>query len=498
MSFTFSGARLLDGRVVDVTVTDTRITAVTPAGELRASGEHIELDGHVLVPGLWDQHTHFTQWALSSRRVRLDSAASADEAARLLGEHAARHPDGDVIGVGFRDALWADRPHFALLDDAVDGTIGEAGSGASAAGPERRVVALSADLHTVWLNSAALKAHGFHDHPSGVLREADAFAVEAALDEVSDATADEWAHDAALAAAARGVVGIVDFEMALTPELWLRRFASGFDELQVDAGFYPEHLDAAIAAGWSTGQTLDDSGRLRVGPLKVITDGSLGTRTAAMFAPYDGVVGDEPRGRLTVPPSDLVALLRTARRMGLSAAVHAIGDAANSHALDAFAATGARGSIEHAQLLRREDFPRFAALGVTASVQPRHAIDDQDIVARYWGDRAGRAYAFRSLLDAGARLAFGSDAPVAPLDPWQAISAAVFRQADDAPPWHAEQAISLGQAVRASVRSSILPGQPADLAVLASDPRDADAGALRAQPVAATVLAGRFTYDAIR
>jgi predicted amidohydrolase YtcJ len=491
MTVTFSGARLLDGRVVDVTVTDAAITAVVPAGELPARGEHVELDGHLLIPGLWDRHTHFTQWAQSSRRVQLGAATTAAEAAALLAARADERPDGDLVGVGYRDALWPDAPHFALLDEALSG--GDAGDDA----PERRVIAVSGDLHAVWLNSAALRANGLYDHPTGVLREQDAFAVIDALDEVATTTVDDWAHEAAETAAARGVVGIVDFELGYAPEVWQRRFAAGFDELRVEAAFYPERLDDAIALGVRGGAPLEESGLLTLGPLKVITDGSLNTRTAYLREPYAGACGADAHGVLTVPPEELVELLRRASRADFGAAVHAIGDHAVSHALDAFALSGARGSIEHAQLVRPEDLARFAALGVTASVQPEHAMDDRDVAERYWGARSAHAFALRGLLDAGATLAFGSDAPVAPLDPWLAIAAAVFRTREGREPWHAEQAVTLAEAVRASVRSSIAPGQPADLVVLAADPRGADAAALRTQQVAATMVAGQFSYDAI-
>lgn len=488
MTTTFSDARLLDGRLVDVTVTGGTITAVVPAGEMRVQGEHVELDGHVLMPGLWDRHTHFTQWALVTRRVQLGEARSAADAARILADHAAAHPDGDIVGIGYRDALWPDSPHFALLDDAVDDGVA----------PERRVIAVSADLHAVWLNSAALRARGLYDHPNGVLREQDAFEVIRGLDDVDETTVDAWVHEAAEAAAARGVVGIVDFEMAHGPETWQRRFATGFDELRVEAAFYPQHLDTVLARGLSGGAALDPSGLLRLGPLKVITDGSLGTRTAFLRDPYPGATGDGAHGALTVPPGELIALMRRAVRADLRLAVHAIGDRANSHALDAFAITGAHGSIEHAQLLLDDDLPRFAQLGVTASVQPEHAMDDRDVAERYWAGRCARAYPLRSLLEAGASLAFGSDAPVAPLDPWLAIASAVFRTRGDREPWFEEQAIPLRHAVQASVRSEIAPGHAADLVVLGADPARADVAGLRAQPVVATMVAGRFSYDAIR
>ncbi|AYG05145.1 amidohydrolase [Gryllotalpicola protaetiae] len=488
MTLTFSGARLIDGRIVDVTVSGGTITAVTPAGELPTVGEHVELDGHVLIPGLWDRHTHFAQWAQSARRVQLGDAGSAADAAAVLAAHAETHPDGDLVGVGFRDALWPDAPHFALLDEALGDD----------ADPERRVVAVSADLHTVWLNSAALKAHGFYEHPSGVLREQDAFAVIDALDDVPEATVDGWAHEAAEAAAARGVVGIVDFELGFAPDAWRRRFAAGFDELRVEAAFYPERLADVLALGLGGGAQLDASGLLTLGPLKVITDGSLNTRTAYLREPYASDVGADERGLLTVPPDELIELLRQAVRADLQAAVHAIGDRAVSHALDAFALAGARGSVEHAQLVHPEDLSRFAELGVTASVQPEHAMDDRDVAERYWGARSRRAFPLRSLLESGATLAFGSDAPVAPLDPWLAIASAVFRTRGDRAAWHAEQCVTVQQAVQASVRSSIAVGQPADLVVLGADPLGAEVAELRSQPVVATMVAGRFSYDAIR
>jgi predicted amidohydrolase YtcJ len=209
-------------------------------------------------------------------------------------------------------------------------------------------------------------------------------------------------------------------------------------------------------------------------------------------------------GRQLTPPDVLSELLTRAHANGLSAAVHAIGDAANRDAVEAFAATGARGTIEHAQLLRREDIPRMAALGVAASVQPAHLLDDRDITERLWAGRCDRAYAFRWLLDAGVELRFGSDAPVAPLDPWLAMAAAVHRSADERPPWHGEQALSVAEALRSSVDGipAVAPGGPGDLVLLDEDPL-AGAGSLptgtlaarlRATPVAATVVAGRVVH----
>jgi len=167
--------------------------------------------------------------------------------------------------------------------------------------------------------------------------------------------------------------------------------------------------------------------------------------------------------------------------------------------LQAFARTGARGSIEHAQLLDDADLSRFAQLGVVASVQPEHALDDRDVADRYWAGRTWRAFPFRSLLDAGAVLNFGSDAPVAPLDPWLAIGAAVHRTRDERPSWHPEQEITIAEALAASMSpvrrgSALRVGDPADLIVLDGDPFTAEGEALRSMPVAATMLGGDWTH----
>jgi predicted amidohydrolase YtcJ len=346
-----------------------------------------------------------------------------------------------------------------------------------------------------------LAQHGRSDHPTGLLREDDCFAVTRTLGDVETITLDGWVHDTARAAAARGVVGVVDLEMAWNVDDWTRRIRSGTTELRVRFGVYPQHLDRAIDAGLVTGALIAGThGLLQVGPFKVITDGSLNTRTAYCFDEYPGLEGQRnSRGLLTVAYDDLVPLLRKATQAGFVPAVHAIGDHANRLALDAFERLGVGGSIEHAQLVDDADFERFARLGVVAGVQPEHAMDDRDVADRYWVGRTGRAFALASLLAAGAELALGSDAPVAPLDPWVTIAAAVARTGDDRAPWHPEQAISVADALVASAdgRRSLAPGGPADIAVLDVDPLAAGTEQLRRMPVAATLLAGRFTHNAL-
>jgi predicted amidohydrolase YtcJ len=499
-SLLLAGARLPGGAPVDVQVSGGLIESVNAAGDIARdpSVPVVDLEGRVVIPGLWDKHVHATQWALVSRRIDLAAAESATDAVAIVAERlrldgpagpdgGPSRPDGGaLVGYGFRDGLWPDAPHRALLD-AVTGA--------------RPAILVSADLHCCWLNSAALAQHGRAEHPTGLLREEDCFAVTRTLGVVDTEVLDGWVRDTAKTAAARGVVGVVDLEMSWNVDDWTRRIRNGTTELRVRFGIYPQHLDRAIDAGLVSGALIAGThGLLQVGPFKVITDGSLNTRTAYCFDEYPGLEGQRnSHGLLTVAYDELVPLLRRATRAGLVPAVHAIGDHANRLALDAFERLGVGGSIEHAQLVDEADFGRFARLGVVAGVQPEHAMDDRDVADRYWAGRTGRAFALASLLAAGAELALGSDAPVAPLDPWVTIAAAVARTGDQRQPWHPEQAISVGDALFASAdgRRSLEAGGPADIAVLDIDPLSADTDQLRRMPVAATLLAGRFTHNTL-
>ncbi|TXN28117.1 amidohydrolase [Lacisediminihabitans profunda] len=488
MSIVLRNARIVGAGAppTDLLVSDGSISAI--GGEL-SGDESVDLGGRFVIPGLWDNHVHLTQHALAQRRVDLSTATSAAEAARVMGEAFRTAPPEaglPLVGFGFRDGLWPDAPSAALLDSQVD-TV--------------PVVLVSGDLHCCWLNSAALGRFGYAGRSTGILREDEAFPVTAALQDVPDAVLDAWVSEAARAAAGRGVVGVVDFEMADNIPVWGRRFAAGFDSLRISAGVYTEHLEAAIAAGRFTGEVIAGTGGLlTMGPFKVLIDGSLNTRTAYCAHVYPGLEhSDRPNGILTVPGDELTDLMMRASGAGLLPAVHAIGDEANRIALDAFQAVGCRGRIEHAQLLLDADLPRFAALGVAASVQPEQAMDDRGVADRYWAGRTGRAFVLRSLLDAGAQLLLGSDAPVAPLDPWVTMAAAVGRSRDGLEPWHPEQAISAAEALVASTngRSRVAVGEDADLVVLDLDPLVAAPDALRRMPVAATMLAGSWTFSAL-
>lgn len=470
--------------LVDVHLADGVVVDIAPARALPRAGVVVDGGGGWLIPGLWDHHVHVVQWALAAQREPLGTATSAAHAAALMGA-AASLPDGRRVGTGFRDALWPDAPTLEVLD-AATGDV--------------PTYLINADVHSVWLNSAALRREGHTPDGVGLLREAPAFEISRRLNAVAPEVSDPLVLRMAQDAAARGVVGLVDLDMAWNEDAWARRTSAGFDALRVSFGIYPEFLDRAIADGLRTGDPARGaaSDLARVGPLKVITDGSLGTRTAACSHAYPG----DPHnlGLLTVDIATLVDLMTRATGAGIASAIHAIGDVANTHALDAYAATGAWGTIEHAQLVAHADIPRFGRLGVAASVQPEHAIDDRDMTDTIWAGQTAQPYPLRSLADTGANLLFGSDAPVSPLDPWAAMAAAVFRTRDGREPWQAHQRLDAATALGASTYGGsatparIEPGMRADLAVCAHDPLRAGESEMRGMEVRATLLEGRLTH----
>jgi len=464
---------ILNGKSVDVAIEAGVISEISPA-----TTTGIDLGGRWISPGLWDNHVHFSQWALVQQRLDVSGATSAREAAELVRTALAyaSEPALPFVASGFRDGLWPDLPDVALLD-AVEAV--------------HPVVLVSGDLHTVWLNTPALALYGHAGHPDGVLREDPAFEVTRRINTVDPLQLDVWARAAAREAARNGVVGVVDLEMDWNLDTWQRRIDGGNDFLRVDFGVYTQHLDRAIELGLRTGQRINDL--LTVGNYKVLTDGSLNTRTAYCYDEYPGRPGEH--GMLTMPPAELLPHLRKAVAAGIIPTVHAIGDHAVSLVLDAFAEVRSGGKMEHAQLIAEKDFARFAALDVVASVQPDHAMDDRDVAELYWAGRTDRTFALRSLLDAGAELAMGSDAPVSPLDPWITAAAAVGRTRGDREPWHPEQRITTAEALAASTRTTVAVGQSADLIVTDVDPLAADAQGLRDMGVSATLLGGRFTFN---
>ncbi len=465
--------------LADVLITDGIITDVGE-GLVAPSARVLDARGSWLIPGLWDKHVHFEQWVRSASMLDLSGATSPEDVCVTVSRAAAAAPPGEpLFGFGHRLVGWHRQGTVAELD---------------AAAPGRAVVLISGDAHNGWLNTDGLILAGLPPR-DGMIAEQEWFD---ALARLGATPPSRDAQGAALAAmTARGLVGLVDMEFEGAWRRWPERPSP---PLRVRAAVYPHELDEVIARGLRTGDPL--AHRVTMGPLKIISDGSLGTGSAWCHDPYQGLALDtSPCGAPNVSAEALVTLLRRAKASGLEVALHAIGDRAVTTALDSFEATGAAGSVEHAQLLRRGDLPRFASLGVTASIQPHHLISDRDAASVAWADRTDRLFLARSLLDAGATLALGSDAPVSPLNPWLTIASAVHRSGDERPGWYPHQSLTPRQALAACVDGRrLLPGQPGDLVVLDANPLRTNADSaliahrLRHMPVRATVCAGEITH----
>lgn len=463
------GASALPGLIgppepVDILLSGGRVVAVGP-GLSNVGVPEIDADGRWASPGLWDNHVHLGQWTVNRGRIDLsgtDSPAEVlDRVRQLL---PLTRPGQAIFGFGFRLAVWEDRAEVAELDALCN---------------DRPIILISGDAHNGWLNTYAQQVLGATPHDS-VIEELAWFDIYARIGEVFDVEPTVYDYSATIAAAHRmGVVGVVDLEFERGFERWVDRIEQGVAPLRVRSGVYPTDLEAAIAAGVRTGSPIGGSELVRMGPLKIISDGALNTRSAFCCQPYsDSDPGKPVHGTQNYTLAEVIALMKRAKATGFEVAIHGIGDAATHQSLAAFAATGARGSIEHGQLVRYRDIPRIAELGVRASVQPAHLLDDRDVAMQCWADRTDRCFSYRSMLEAGVDLRLGSDAPVSPLDPWLAMAAAVHRSADDREPWHPEQNLTAYEAWLASLDQPgpLEVGKRADVILLDRDPLHVQGG----------------------
>ncbi len=471
-----------------------------------ASPEVVDLGGRCVLPGFTDSHVHFPTWSLAQRQVKLDGCASLDDALSRIRE-AEVAPGRWLRGYGWRDGDWNPRNGVRAepTKEALDAVTGETPA-----------IMISKDYHSAWLNSAALAVAGGdlelpggvverdeHGEPTGVLREESAWRFRNRYVLTTD---EEWAEATRAGiklAGSRGVTAIHDKDGWLgSPGIFQRLRDEGSLSVRVWGSIPHELLDDAAALAIHSG--FGDE-FLRIGYLKCFMDGTLGSQTALLT---DGT-GVELTSR-----AELEEIVRRGAERGWPVGVHAIGDLANRNALDAFEATreawapkGLRQRIEHAQCLTPEDLPRFAALGVACSVQFSHAPSDRDLAERLWPDRLDGTYAFRSLLDSGAVVANGSDAPVEELDPLSGIAAGVLRSIDGRPGWRPEEALTVEQALHATCvapawlsgderrRGKLLPGYLADLVVLDRDPVTCDPQALPQIQVVATMVGGRWVHN---
>ena len=495
-------------RTMDPTLPTTRALAI--AGDRVAGGvgthetalpspDVVDLCGRCVLPGFTDSHVHFPTWSLAQHDVRLEGVESLDEALDRVRSHPRR--GSWIRGTGWRSASWDRQPTKESLDEVT-------GSAPTAL--------WSKDYHSLWLNSAALALAGGElqvdggvverddaGEPTGVLREESAWQYRSRFARVPSEEWDEATRDGLRVAAARGVTAIHDKDGWLGAAGIFQRIAEREGlSLRVWQSVPYERLPELEALGVHSGI---GSGLLRIGYLKAFMDGTLGSQTAWML---DG------SGVRITSGEELAEVIRRGARAGWPVGVHAIGDRANREALDAFEATreewaphGLRQRIEHAQCLAPEDVARFAALGVACSVQFSHAPSDRDLADRFWGERVEGAYAFRSLWDSGALVANGSDAPVEELDPLAGIRAGVLRTIDERPAWHPEQALTVEQALRATIvnpawlsrdehiRGKLLPGFLADLVVLSRDPLECPPDELDSVEVFATMVGGHWVHN---
>lgn len=511
-----------------------RILAVGGTDELfnrftRAQPEN--MGGRFIFPGLTDAHIHLQHYALSLQKVDCETD-TLEECLRRVAERVKQAKPGEwILGHGWNQNSW-------LPSLAGRGAGGEGGwphaSDLDAIAPHNPVYLTAKSLHAGWINTAAMKLANItsqtpdppnghiqrdaHGNPTGILLET---AMSLAGDAVPAPTLQQIADAIEQAQPIlwrMGLTGVHDFDRREAFMALQLLHAQGKLKLRVLKNIPVELLDHAHELGLRGGFGDD---LLRIGNVKVFMDGALGPHTAAMFQPYLGE--EDNRGILNMDNEELFERGRKAASLGLGMTVHAIGDRANHEVLDAYEQLRRyereqhlphlRHRIEHVQVLHPDDLARLGALNVIASMQPIHAISDMKMADDYWGpERTPYAYAWRTQLDNGARLAFGSDAPVDSPNPFWGLHAAVTRRRADGSPsaegWHPEQKLTLAQAWEAYTLGPayaaylenrlgrLAPGHLADLIVLEKDPFDCHADELLAMQSSATMVNGEWVYRA--
>jgi predicted amidohydrolase YtcJ len=443
----------------------------------------------VALPGLTDSHLHLADAAVAAGRLDLEGAPTLAAGLALVNAaHERMGTDGGWLrGGGWDAGRWGAWPTAADLESTA---------------PGRPVLLWAHDLHSVWVSATALALAGVNSEtpdppggrirrlsdgaPAGVLHEdatllVTTYAPSPAGDELAGRIETYARRLLALGVVAVHEPGELEMDSALDHGFAAigRLAGAGRLPIRVHAGLRRGALDVAIAGGLRSGAPLGDhsdpaDGRARVGWLKLFGDGTLGSRTAALLAPYEtdadrGEPPGGPLGLLVTSPDEMVELSERAAEAGIATQIHAIGDRALRAALDALAPTSGRTAlrprIEHVQLVDDTDLPRFAEHGIVASVQPHHVADDAPKARRDWGDRAQRSYPWRSLVERGAIVAFGTDAPADSEDPWPGLAMAITRRDPDwpvgAPAFGPHEALTLPQALWAAcVAPAVAAGEP--------------------------------------
>ncbi|GAA5205991.1 amidohydrolase [Microbacterium kyungheense] len=507
---------LLDGRggtAEAMLVVDGMIAAIGAADAVRAeapTGTVVrDLPGDAVVAGFHDAHIHTASLARSLEQLDVREARSlADALGRIAAHVRARPGDGWVVGGRWDANGWPDGPPTRAALDAV--------------APDRPVCLSSVDGHSAWVNGEALRRAGVDAStpdpvggrierdetgtPTGLLRETavDAIATRAAHESPSDLTT--LLDRAQRLLLSEGVTHVTDFDGEDAREALLQLKDAGRLRLRVHKGTPADALEAAIASGRRTGAGDD---WFTDGPVKLFSDGALGSHTAHMGEDFDGEPGNH--GIEVLDPQELDRLVGRAVAAGIAVATHAIGDQANARVLDAYARAhpaavraGLRLRVEHAQHLAPGDVARFARLGVIASQQPTHWASDIPLVSRLLHGRDLDSYAWAALRDAGAVVAFGSDAPVEPSAPLRGIRDALIRSTPASPngPEDGVRALRAQEALLAYTAAPayaagldhrvgrLAVGMLADFVVLDGDPVRVDADDIAGIRPLATVVGG--------
>ena len=524
-------------RIVEaVAIANGRILAVGSDKEIRAyQGPNttvVDLKGRLAVPGLTDSHAHFIQGGFQLLSVDLKDARSEEEFVRRIAQKARTLPPGRWMqGGDWDEEAWPSEklPTRWLIDSVT---------------PRTPVFISRYDGHAVLANSLAFELAGItketpdpaggvivrdpkSGEPTGVLKDEAQDLVAKVIPHPSESEMEEALRAALKEAARVGLTSIHDITVG--PEAWNGNFTGEIELLrraELEGWLTCRIYAITPIANW---KNLEQAGIshdmgsdfLEMGAVKAFADGSLGSRTAWMFRPYD----DDPSNSglpmpIMAPPAKLEEIARQADKAGIQICTHAIGDRAISSLLDIYERIGGehpaahRFRVEHAQHVRPEELARFGKLGIVASMQPYHAIDDGRWAEKRIGhERARSSYAWKSMLDAGARLAFGSDWPVAPLDPLLGIYAAVTRATLDGKNpggWFPEQRLTVEEALRAytlgaafaafqeKAKGTISPGKLADVVVLSDDLFRIPPERIKDVHIEFTILGGRVVYQSNR
>jgi len=497
------------GWVEAVGITNGRVAFAGSAVELETRADpftrRIELDpDEVAIPGLTDAHLHLAEGGIAMDHIDLSASPTLEDGlARIAEAHGRLAGDAWLEGHGWNADRWGRWPTAADLARVA---------------PGRPAALWAHDHHAVWVSEPALAMAGVDadradpaggiirrdetGKPTGVLHES---AARLVVDRVPKP--DQERYEALVARLAQdlvrlGIVAVHD-PGALSLQEGLGRGIAAYralDErgdlpLRVHASIREEQLATAVQMELRSGDPLGPpGGRARFGWLKLFADGTLASRTAALLEPIEPEEGralppGTERGIWLTEPARVAELARRAADAGIATQIHAIGDRSCRASLDALVPTAGKSALmprlEHVQLLHRDDRPRFARAGIAASIQPIHVRADATVARRLWGDRAEtHGYPMRSLLEAGAVVAFGTDAPVEPIDPWPGLSMAVTRVDGSWPtgsePFGPDERLTIEQALRAACvappfvageldRGRLIPGQRADLAIIPTE-----------------------------